>query len=161
MTDRNLIILGHLVALALGGVLGQALYGHLLVALAVFFIGLPALIAFVVRNMTIMRMAVVEVALILTCLMGGFASATEAGKSYTYCIENGEELRGALSVYHRENGYYPSALSDLNMDIPGQRLVFSSLIRYESTEQDYHLSCTGFLWWRAVASDKYRFAVIE
>ncbi len=89
-----------------------------------------------------------------------FAGQTTADRAFDDCLARGEEVRLALRSYRLEQGRFPQRLDDLAIDLPGQRLLHSTLITYQPKEGDYRLSFANTLV-EHVANARYPFLLPE
>lgn len=89
-----------------------------------------------------------------------FAGQTTAGRAFDDCLARGEEVRLALRSYRLEQGRFPEQLDDLGIDLPGQRLLHSTLLTYQAKEGDYRLSFANALV-EHVANARYPFLLPE
>lgn len=85
-----------------------------------------------------------------------FAGQTNAGRAFDDCVARGEEVRLALRSYRLEQGRFPEQLDDLGIDLPGQRLLHSTLLTYQAKVGDYRLSFANALV-EHVANARYPF----
>lgn len=89
-----------------------------------------------------------------------FAGQTTAGRAFDECLTRGEEIRLALRHYRLEQGRFPQQLKDLGVELPGQRLLHSTLLTYQPKEGDYRLSFANALVEYA-ANSRYPFLLPE
>lgn len=89
-----------------------------------------------------------------------FAGQTVAGRAFDDCLARGEEVRLALRNYRLQQGQFPQHLNDLAIDLPGQRLLHSTLLTYQPKEGDYRLSFANALV-EHVANSRYPFLLPE
>lgn len=82
---------------------------------------------------------VMAAALIL--FLGGWSAGQASDRrAFRECLERGEEIRTALEDFRHELGDYPERLRQLDVDLPGRRLLHSDLLRYRRLDDDYELT---------------------
>ncbi len=89
-----------------------------------------------------------------------FAGQTIAGRAFDECLARGEEVRLALRNHRLDHGRFPQQLDDLDMQLPGQRLLHPPLLNYRPKEGDYRLSFANTLV-EYVANSRYPFLFPE
>lgn len=89
-----------------------------------------------------------------------FAGQTAANRAFDDCLARGEEVRLTLRNYRLQQGRFPQRLDDLDIDLPGQRLLHSTLMNYQAKEGDYRLSFANALV-EYVANARYSFLLPE
>ena len=78
--------------------------------------------------------------LVLSWIVG----ATDQGNAYQDCMKKGEQLRGALSQYHKIHGHYPDDLTQLGWTtLPGKRFIGSTILKYEIRKDGYKMHFSG------------------
>jgi hypothetical protein len=79
--------------------------------------------------------------LLFVCWCGAFLLGNNSfGNAYNACVSDGESVRTALQSYHQAHQAYPASLSELNIKLPGERLLRPNLMKYRLTSAGYKLS---------------------
>jgi hypothetical protein len=65
--------------------------------------------------------------------------SSSSQNAFNDCVENGEKVRVALANYHQNNQRYPNKLAELNIDLPGKRIMLPNILQYETTDTGYLL----------------------
>lgn len=89
-----------------------------------------------------------------------FGGQTIAARAFDDCRARGEEVRLALRHYRLQHGRFPQQLEDLAIELPGRRLLHSTLLTYQPKEGDYRLSFANTLV-EHVANARYPFLLPE
>lgn len=123
-------------------------------------IGLPLATAALAPHQDSFHVRITLLAAALLFIGAWFAGQTAAGRAFDDCLARGEEVRLALRNYRLEQGQFPQQLEDLTIDLPGQRLLHSTLLTYQPKEGDYRLSFANALV-EYVANARYPFLLPE
>ncbi len=108
-------------------------------------IGLPLATAALAPHQDSFHVRTTLLAAALLFIGAWFAGQAAAGRAFDDCLSRGEEVRLALRNYRLEQGLFPQQLDDLAIDLPGQRLLHSTLLIYQPKEGDYRLSFANTL----------------
>lgn len=73
------------------------------------------------------------------------AGAQEATYAFNDCVQNGEQVREALSAYRLKRGRFPDSLTSLNVHLPGQLLLPPHTLSYRRTSDGYLLVFSDWL----------------
>jgi hypothetical protein len=65
--------------------------------------------------------------------------SSSAQNAYNDCVDHGEKVRLALQDFYTKNKAYPKTLAELNNTLPGDLILHSNLLRYETTKEGYIL----------------------
>jgi hypothetical protein len=65
--------------------------------------------------------------------------SSSSQNAFNDCVENGEKVRMALAYYYQKNQRYPNKLAELNIDLPGKRIMLPNILQYETTDTGYLL----------------------
>jgi hypothetical protein len=75
------------------------------------------------------------------CWCGAYLLGNNSfGNAYNACVSDGESVRSALQSYYQAHQAYPASLSELNIKLPGERLLRPTLMNYSLTSLGYKLS---------------------
>ncbi|MCD4689669.1 MAG: hypothetical protein K8R55_10115 [Desulfuromonadaceae bacterium] len=123
-------------------------------------IGLPLATAALAPRHDSFHLRTTLLAATLLFIGAWFTGQTVAGRAFDDCLARGEEVRQALGSYRLQQGQFPQQLSDLAIDLPGQRLLHATLLTYQPKEGDYRLSFANTLV-EHVANARYPFLLPE
>ncbi len=124
------------------------------------FIALPLATAALAPHRDSFHVRITLLAAALLFIGTWFAGQSSAGRAFDDCLARGEEVRLALRSYRLQQGRFPLQLTDLAIDLPGQRLLHPSLMTYQAKEGDYRLSFANALV-QHVANARYPFLLPE
>ena len=68
-----------------------------------------------------------------------------ASSAFNECVSQGEVVRKELARYKAQTGRYPDDLSELEMDLPGKRLLRGSILEYRRTDKGYVIQFQDWL----------------
>jgi hypothetical protein len=77
--------------------------------------------------------------------MGFVLGSGYATSAFNDCANRGEVVRKELARYKDQKGRYPNDLSELEMDLPGKRLLRGNILNYRRTEKGYDLQFQDWL----------------
>ena len=123
--------------------------GDLTKFLGLSFLGFIGMAILLGLSTQIFRNKIGQISLII-----GLIAATTAGtilgsgyasRAFNECVDRGELVRQELSKFNSEEGHYPNSLSELKMDLPGQRLLRGNIFDYQKTEAGYEIKFQDWL----------------
>jgi hypothetical protein len=123
-------------------------------------IGLPLATAALAPHHDKFHLRTTLLAATLLFIGAWFGGQTIAARAFADCLARGEEVRLALREYRLQHGQFPQQLDDLAIELPGQRLLHSTLLTYQPKEGDYRLSFANTLV-EHVANARYPFLLPE
>jgi len=84
------------------------------------------------------------------------AGQQSAQATFNRCLDEGEELRGALTAYRLQHPDYPSNLAALGRPLPCKPYLHASLLHYQRTDSGYELGFgDGFVSYRATEAQAF------
>jgi hypothetical protein len=120
---------------------GKGIFQHwpYLIAIAGCFI-----VSYLGFNRIIYRILTAPVFLVLF-LLAFHLGSNSFYNAFNECLNKAEDVRIVLSNYKNKHGEYPEKLKDLNVKIPGLRIMRGSLLQYERTNSGYKISFEDWL----------------
>jgi hypothetical protein len=76
---------------------------------------------------------------------GVVLGAGYASSAFNECVSQGEVVRKELARFKDQKGRYPDDLSELEMDLPGKRLLRSNILDYRRTDKGYDIQFQDWL----------------
>jgi hypothetical protein len=123
--------------------------GDLTKFLGISLVGMTGALALLIIATLIMKNNLGRISLlagtIVAISVGVVLGSGHASAAFNECMSRGEAVRKELASYKEQKGHYPDNLSELEMNLPGKRLLRSNILDYQRTEKGYDIKFQDWL----------------